>query len=423
VTRLRLLGRDTFSALAIPNYRRYYAGQAVSVIGTWMQMIAQSWLVLTLTHSSVALGLVVALQALPVLVLGPYGGLVADRVDKRRLMICLQSVMAVQALVLGILTVTGSIRVWEIGVLATLLGINNAFENPTRQAFLVELVGPEELRNAVSLNTVLVNVARSVGPALAGVLIAVTGEGVCFLLNAASFAAVVFSLATLDTAALRPSRPAVRAPRQLREGLAYVRRTPELAVPLLMMALTGTLTYEFQVSLPTLARALGGGSGTYGLMMAAMGIGAVAGGLVTAARGRIGLRPLVVTATAFGALILLASVAPNRPLELVTLVFAGAASVSFITAGNATLQLGAEPAMRGRVMALWFVGFQGSTPIGGPIVGVVIAAAGARAGLALGGATCLVAALIGLRICRRTPASASTVTPEPAAEDAFSAAA
>jgi MFS family permease len=423
VTRLRLLGRDTFSALRIPNYRRYYAGQSVSLIGSWMQMIAQSWLVWTLTGSSVALGVIVALQALPVLFLGPYGGVVADRVDKRRLMVILQSLMAVQALVLGILAATGAITVWEIGVLATLLGINNAFENPTRQSFIMEMVGPEELRNAVSLNTVMVNVARSVGPAVAGLLIAAVGESVCFLLNAASFVFVVVSLLTMDASALRPSRPAARAPRQLREGLRYVAGKTELFVPLLMMALTGTLTYEFQVSLPTLAKTLHGSSLTYGLMMAAMGVGAVAGGLATAARGRTGLRPLTIAVTALGVTILVASVAPNRPLEMFALVFAGAASVSFIAICNSTLQLNAAPAMRGRVMALWFVGFQGSTPIGGPIIGAVIAAAGARTGLAVGGATCLAAALVGLRFCRRVRSAAAVAPADPTPDDVVGVAA
>src|SRR5207248_5498855 len=198
----------TFAALSVPNYRRYYAGQAVSLTGTWMQMIAQAWLVLTLTHSGAALGLIVALQTLPVLLLTPYGGVVADRSDKRRIMIVLQSAMAIQALVLGVLTVTGAVRVWEIGLLAAILGINNAFENPARQSFMLEMVGPSHLRNAVSLNSVLVNVARTLGPAVAGVLIAGVGDGVCFLINAGSFAAVVASLITMNAAALNPSPPA-----------------------------------------------------------------------------------------------------------------------------------------------------------------------------------------------------------------------
>lgn len=402
MTRLKGVGRVTFAAFAIPNYRRYISGQSISLIGTWMQMAAQSWLVLTITRSATTLGLIVALQTLPVLLLGPYGGVIADRVDKLRLMTALQVAMGVQALVLGVLTVTGSVRLWEIGVLAALLGLNNAFENPARQSFMLEMVGPENLRNAVSLNSVLVNVARVIGPAVAGVLIATVGEGVCFLVNAASFVAVVASLMMLDRAMLTPSVPSPRAPGQLREGLRYVRRTPELGVPLLMMALAGALAYEFQVTLPVMARqGLHAGATAYGFMTAAMGVGAVVGGLFVANKGRTGLPPLVLAATAFGVVLLLAALAPNLPVEIVALAFAGGASISFMSTGNSTLQLTAAPGMRGRVMSLWFVAFQGSTPIGGPIVGWVMAQAGARAGLGLGGITCLLVALLGLLAVRR----------------------
>ncbi len=402
MSRVISIGRLTFRALAVANYRRYYAGQAVSLAGTWMQMTAQSWLVLTLTHSSTTLGLIVALQTLPVLLLGPYGGVVADRVDKRRLMVALQTLMGVQALALGLLTVTGAVRVWQIGLLAAVLGLNNAFEAPARQSFMLELVGAEHLRNAVSLNSVLVNVARSVGPALAGVLIATVGTGVCFLINAVSFIAVVTSLLRMDRAALRPSRPAPRAAGQLREGLRYVARTPELAVPLVMMALAGTLAYEFQVSLPVLAqRGLHVGPRGYGFMTAAMGIGAVCGGLVVAARGRIGLRWLSLAAVAFGVVMALAAMAPSLALELVALMFVGWASISFMSTGNSTLQLSSAETMRGRVMSLWFVAFQGSTPIGGPLVGWVMAQAGPRAGLGLGAVACLGAAALGLVARRR----------------------
>jgi MFS family permease len=402
MTRLQGIGRVTFAALAIPNYRRYIAGQSVSLTGTWMQMAAQSWLVLSLTGSATTLGLIVALQTLPVLLLGPYGGVVADRIDKRRLMVILQIAMGVQALILGVLTVTGSVRLWEIGALAALLGLNNAFENPARQAFMLEMVGGESLRNAVTLNSVLVNVARVIGPAVAGVLIATVGEGPCFLLNAASFAAVVASLVTLDRAAIHPSPPSGREPGQLREGLRYVRRTPELGVPLAMMALAGALAYEFQVTLPVMAReGLHVGATGYGFMTAAMGVGAVVGGLFVANRGRTGLPTLVLAASGFGVVLLFACLAPNLPTELFALALAGGASISFMSTGNSTLQLAAAPSMRGRVMSLWFVAFQGSTPIGGPIVGWAMAQAGARAGLGLGGATCLLTALLGLLALRR----------------------
>jgi len=401
VTRVRRAGRVTFAALSVPNFRRYYCGQAISLIGTWMQMTAQSWLVLTLTHSSTALGVVIALQTLPVLLLGPYGGVVADRVDKRKLMIALQSAMGVQALALGLLTVTGAVTVWEIGLLAMLLGLNNAFENPSRQSFMLELVGAEHLRNAVSLNSVLVNVARTIGPAVAGVMIATVGTGICFLVNSASFVAVVGSLMTMKRDDLSPVAPMPRARGQLREGLRYVRSTPELAVPLLMMAAVGCLTYEFQVTLPVMAsRGLGVGATGFGFMTAAMGVGAVAGGLLVAARGKIGLRPLILAATGFGVAMTLAALAPSITVELVALTFAGGASLSFMSTGNSTLQLGAEPNMRGRVMSLWFVAFQGSTPIGGPVVGALMAAAGARAGLGLGAVTCFLAAAGGLLALR-----------------------
>ena len=402
MTRVVRAGRLTFAALAVPNYRRYYGGQAISLIGTWMQMTAQSWLVYTLTHSSTALGVIIALQTLPVLLLGPYGGVIADRVDKRKLMIALQSAMGVQALILGLLTVTGVIQVWEIGALAALLGLNNAFENPARQSFMMELVGPEYLRNAVSLNSVLVNGARAVGPAVAGVLIATVGDGVCFLINAGSFAAVVASLSTMNRTQLSPTTPTPRARGQLREGLRYIRSTPQLGVPVLMMALAGCLTYEFQVSLPVMAsRGLHVGATGYGFMTSAMGIGAVAGGLLVAARGKTGLGPLTLAASGFGVAMALAALAPNLALELAALAFAGGMSISFMSTGNSTLQLGAAPEMRGRVMSLWFVAFQGSTPIGGPLIGGIIDVAGARAGLGVGALTCVVVAAGGLLALRR----------------------
>jgi MFS family permease len=424
VTRIRRVSRTTFAALAVPNYRLYISGQSISLIGTWMQMTAQSWLVYTLTHSAPALGLIVALQTLPVLVLGPYGGVIADRIDKRRLMIILQAMMGVQALILGLLTVTGNVHVWEIGVLAAFLGFNNAFENPARQSFMLELVGPEYLRNAVSLNSTLVNLARVIGPAVAGLLIAAVGDGVCFLVNAVSFVPVVTSLVRLDATLLNPSPPQKRAKGQLREGLAYVRRTPDLAVPLLMMAAVGCLAYEFQVSLPYMAsRALHSGSSGFGFMTAAMGVGAVIGGLVVATRGRVGTLPIVLSAIGFGVALGLAALAPNLPLELLALGFVGVANISFMSMGNSTLQLGSAPEMRGRVMSLWFVAFQGSTPIGGPIVGAVMAAAGARAGLGLGAVTCFVAAAAGALLLRRRGAPDSATTARASAPATAAAAA
>ena len=289
VSRILAVSRRTFSALSIPNFRRYFFGQSTSLIGTWMQSVAQSWLVFTLTHSATAIGFVLALQTLPVLILGPYGGVIADRVDKRRLMIALQTMMGIQALVLGLLVVMHVVVFWEICVLAVVLGLNNCFENPARQSFVREMVGAGQVRNAVSLNSTMVNAARAVGPAVAGLLIATVGVGVCFLVNAVSFVAVVYSLVSMDTKALSPSEPTARARGQLREGFRYVAHTPRLGIPLLMMAIVGTLAYEFQVTLPVLAKVtFGGNAATYGFLASAMGIGAVAGGLVTATRGRRG---------------------------------------------------------------------------------------------------------------------------------------
>lgn len=396
------LSARTFSALAIPNYRRYFLGQTTSLIGTWMQSVAQAWLVLQLTGSGTSLGLVIALQTLPVLLLGPYGGVIADRVDKRRLMAVLQSLMGVLALLLGILTVTGVVELWHVYLLALLLGANNAFESPARQSFVMEMVGPAELRNAVTLNSVLVNAARAVGPAIAGVLIATVGVGVCFIVNAATFVAVVFSLVTMDVGSLNPSAPTSRASGQIVEGLRYVRRTPELAVPLVMMGVIGMLAYEFQVVLPIVAiDAFDGDATTYSLMTAAMGVGAVVGGLIAAGRSRTGIGPLTRGSALFGVLILAAAVAPTLPLELVALALVGAASVSFLAMGNTTLQLSAIPSMRGRVMALWAVAFLGSTPIGGPVAGYVSEHAGGRWGLVLGGSACLLAAGFGMVASRR----------------------
>jgi MFS family permease len=417
MSRVFALSRQTFAALAIPNYRRYFTGQAISLIGTWMQTVAQSWLVFKLTGSATDVGLAVALQTLPVLLLGPYGGVVADRVDKRKLMMALQSMMGVLALVLGVLVVSHHVSVWEVFTLAFLLGLNNCFENPARQSFVLEMVGAKDLRNAVSLNSTLVNAARAVGAAAAGLVIAAGGIGVCFLINGASFAAVVYSLASMDVAALQPTLPTDRSKGQLRAGIRYAASTVAIGVPLVMMALVGCLAYEFQVVLPALAKTFHGGGATYGFMTAAMGVGAIFGGLYTAARGRIGVRPLVTSATVFGLVLLLAASAPTLPLELAALLVVGAASVSFLSKGNSSLQLAAAPQMRGRVMALWAVAFLGSTPIGGPIAGFVSEYFGARWGLVLGAAACLIAAGFGALLLRRSAQSGEVPTDEQPAAD------
>ena len=420
MTSAMAIGRRTFSALAIPNYRRYFFGQSTSLIGTWMQSVAQSWLVFTLTHSPTAIGFVLALQTLPVLFLGPYGGVIADRVNKRRFLIILQALMGVQALVLGVLVVTHAEIFWEICVLAVILGLNNCFENPSRQAFMLEMVGAEHVRNAVSLNSTMVNAARAVGPAVAGLLIATVGVGVCFLVNAVSFGAVVYSLTSMDPKALRPSPPTRRGKGQLREGLRYVAREPRLWVPLLMATIVGTLAYEFQVTLPVVAKqTFGGNAATYGFLTAAMGFGAVFGGLFTATRGRTGLRTMTIAGTGFGVAMLCVALAPSLAIAFVAMGVTGFAAICFMSTGNATLQLAAAPSMRGRVMALWAVGFMGSTPVGGPLIGWVVQVAGARSGLAVGAVSCLVAAAIGFLAMRKLERRRLNALQPPMVEDAL----
>ena len=394
---MRAWADGTFAALHNANYRRYFAGQAVSLVGTWMQTVAQGWLVLELTGSGTALGLVAAAQFLPLLLLAPYGGLLADRMDKRRLLIATQSALGLIALTLGVLVVAGAVELWMVVALAFGLGITTAIDNPVRQSFAQEMVGPSRVRNAVTLNSILVNAARAVGPAVAGLLIATTGTGVCFLVNAVSYVAVLAALLSMDQSALQPSPRAERARGQVREGFAYVGRTPDLLVPLIMLALVGTLTYEFQVVLPLLARGpFDGGPGTYGLLTSAMGAGAIIGGLVVAGRGATGLRPLTAAAAMFGTAVLVTAAAPTAAVAAVALVVVGATSIAFLATGNTTLQLAADPRFRGRVMALWAVAFLGSTPLGAPVIGAVSEHVSPRGGLVVGGVACLTAAAIGL---------------------------
>ncbi|MXP23548.1 MFS transporter [Gordonia sp. HNM0687] len=390
------------ASLSNPNYRLYFAGQSLSLTGTWMQMTAQAWLVLTLSGSASVLGAIVALQALPILLLGPYAGVIADRVDRRRLMIVLQAIMGVLAGILAILTLGGWVQIWHVAVLALLVGLNNAFENPARQAFIHQVVGEALIRNAVTLNSVMVNAARAVGPGVAGLVLAAVGAGWCFAINALSFVAVVVSLVAMNTATIQHEEPIVRARGQLRDGLRYVRGSPALWIPLVMMALVGTLAYEFQVSLPAAAAGtFDGGPEALGFMTSAMGVGAVVGGLIVAARGTTGLRPLTIAAAGLGVTIAATAIAPSLPVAIGALFFVGWLSVTFMSTGNATLQLNADPQMRGRVMSLWSVAFMGSTPIGGPIIGAISEVTDARVGLGVGAASCFVAAALGAAVWRR----------------------
>ncbi|HEX7167555.1 MAG TPA: MFS transporter [Acidimicrobiales bacterium] len=399
------LGRSagrTFAALRNRNYRLYFVGQIISVSGTWMQGVAQAWLVLRLTDSGVALGTMLAAQFLPVLLIGPAGGLVADRVDKHRLLLATQTVSGLLALTLGVLTATGVVELWMVYVLAAGLGLVHAIDNPARQTFVPEMVGPELVTNAVSLNSVVMNASRVVGPGIAGILIATVDIAPCFFINAASYLAVLAALLLMRRADLQRAELATRSPGQLRAGFRYVWSTPALRTPLLMMAAVGTLAYEFQVTLPLMARfEFDAGAGAFGAMSSLMGAGAVVGGLVSASRGGPTSRRLTGSAVAFGLLILVVAAMPTLALELVALPVMGAASITFIAMANSTLQLTAEPAMRGRVMALYAVAFLGSTPVGAPIVGAIGEAFGPRSALAVGGAATVLAGLIGARSLAR----------------------
>ena len=401
------------ASLSYRNYRLFFVGQLVSVIGTWMQAVAQSFLVLELTHSGTQLGLTTAVRFLPVLVFGQAGGLFADRADKRRVLYVTQTCAGLLAAVFAVLTGTHEMRLWIVYVLAVALGFVNVFDNPARQSFISEMVPPAGLSNAVTLNSVSMNMARVFGAALGGVLAAALGLALCFALNAVSFAAVLASLAAMRAADLFPARRVTREPGQIRQGLRYVRRTPELLIPLIMIAVIGTLAWEFQVSLPLMAsKVFGGGAAAYGVMASVMGAGAVVGGLVSAARPRPRASALCLAAIGWGIAILVAAVAPTMPLELAALVFVGYGSITFNSMAKTTLQLAAKPTMRGRVMALWGLAWLGSTPIGGSLIGLIGQDAGARWALVTGGLPTLLCGLLAFpaltRIDRRLSRTPTT---------------
>jgi MFS family permease len=401
-TYLRQYSRETFSSLYVRNYRLYYIGQIISTSGTFMQSVAQAWLVLKLTNSGTALGVATALQYIPILFLGPYGGVIADRFPKRKILYLTQSISGVLALILGALVATSLVKVWMVYILAFCLGLVNAFDNPTRQTFYIELVGPDNLRNAVTLYSTLVNLARIIGPALAAALIAIFGLAPCFILNGVSYLAVVIMLVMMRANELLTTPPVPVSKGQLREGFKYVISTPVLGSMLLVMAIIGTLTYEFQVSLPLIAQfTFKGNASSYALLTASMGFGAAFGGILFA--GRKGIQPYkVVTASLlFGLAVLAAAFMPSLLLTGLALVFVGLCSINFSSLGNSVLQLESSPQMRGRVMSFWSVAFLGSTTIGGPIVGWFAEVAGARWGLALGGLAALIAAALGAVILRK----------------------
>jgi len=402
------------SSLRQRNYRLFFFGQLISVIGTWMQTVAQSFVVLDLTHSGTQLGLTTAARFLPMFLFGPLGGVFADRLDKRRVLYVTQSASGLLAAAFSILIATGSIRLWIIYLLAIALGFVNVFDNPARQSFISEMVSAKDMPNAVTLNSVSMNMARVFGAALGGVLAAAIGLALCFACNAVSFVAVLTSLAAMRRSELFPAKRVGRKKRQVRQGLSYVRRTPELLIPLIMIAVVGTLAWEFQVTLPLMAsKVFGGGAAAYGVMASVMGAGAVVGGLISAARARPRARALCLAAIGWGIAILAAAVAPNLILELAAMVFVGYGSITFNSLAKTTLQLAAKPEMRGRVMALWALAWLGSTPIGGPIVGWIGQEIGARWSLVIGGLPTLICGILALPALTRIDRRAAARQPQP----------
>ncbi len=382
----RQFSSKTFAALSVRNFRLFFIGQLISVSGTWMQSVAQGWLVLQLTGSSVDLGFAIALQYLPILLFGTYGGLVADRHEKRRILYCTQSAAGLLALTLGLLMTTHHVTVDTVFVLATLLGFVNLFDVPARQAFVQEMVGRDLIANAVSLNSVLMNSGRVIGPSVAAGLIALVGTAACFYTNAASYVAVIVALALMRRSELLPMQIVQRQPGQLRLGLKYVFETPQLRNVIIAVAVVGTFAFNFTVTLPLLAHVTfhQKSAAQYGILMGCMGIGAVLGGLLVAHRSRPTPKLLALLAVAFGLFMTLVAFAPTILWAEIALIPTGACSIAFVSSANSTLQLNSGQQMRGRVMSLYSTAFLGTTPFGAPLVGVLIAATNPRIGIFLG---------------------------------------
>ncbi|QYG93842.1 MFS transporter [Iamia sp. SCSIO 61187] len=400
--KLGTAARDTFRSLHVRNFRLFFSGQLISQTGTWLTMVAQTLLVLKLTDSGVAIGLLTAFQFGPVLVLGAWAGSVADRADKRRLLIRMQTLAMVQSLVFAAVVFSGHATVAVIYALAFAQGIITAFDNPARRAFVVEMVPKDIVANAVSLNSTVMTGSRIVGPAAAGLLVVTVGFGWAFLVDGLSYIAVIYGLLLMRSEELHPSTPTAKAKGQVREGLRYVRSQPDLFVPLVMMAAIGTFAFNFQVTIPLLVTGpLGGGEGTFTVLFSVLSLGSMAGALWTARRTEVDGRQIIVAAAGFGATMLLLALAPTLWASFPAAILLGIASIAFMTTSTAIVQMRAAPEYRGRVLALQAMVFLGSTPIGGPTVGWIIDVFGPRAGVAVGGLACLGAAAWGHRALRR----------------------
>ncbi len=421
MTRLRLATSDTFRSLGIRNFRLFFSGQMVSQIGNWLTLIAQTLLVLKLTDSGIALGLLAAVQFGPVLLFGAFAGLIADRSDKRKLLMLVQTFAMGQSFALAALAFMDQPPVWAIYVIASFGGLATAFDNPARRSYVVELVPQEHITNAVSLNSALMTGARVIGPALGGLLVATVGFGWAFVVDGVSYLAVLAGLHLIDPSQVRKAPAATRGKGQIREGLRYAWSIPELRVPLIMMAVIGTLAFNFATVLPLFAvRDLGGSDLTFSLLMSVVSLGSLAGALAAARRKDIGVRTVSLSATAFGVSMLLLAMSPNQPIAFLIGVGLGLTSITFMTTSTAIVQLRADPTMRGRVLALQAIVFLGSTPIGGPIIGAISEHFGARWGLVVGGAATIGTGMYGLATIRRVAGLTTTdaVTTEAIADAA-----
>ena len=401
-----------FRSLRVRNYRLYASGQLVSLTGTWMQRVAQDWLVLELTNSGVALGLVTALQFGPSLLFGMWGGVIADRGDKRRILLVTQSSLAMVALTLGVLDVAGVVQYWHVLVMAGLLGIIASIDTPVRQSFVVEMVGKDDLANAVGINSTIFNLGRILGPAVAGVTISAVGTGWAFIANAASSVGVITALTLMRVAELHPSPPVRRGRGQLRAGLQYVRGRPDLVLTMVLIAVLGTFGLNFQITTALVAKQVFHRSATgYGLLTTSLAVGAFLGAIwATTRRNRPSRLFLIAGTCVFAVLEIACGLMPNFDTTALMLLPTGLAMLTLTTAANASIQLGVEPTMRGRVMSLYIICFMGGTPIGAPIIGWLSGAAGPRWGLIGGGLICLIVAVgLGLRIARRAGLSTAEV--------------
>jgi len=387
---LRSGTRATFRSLRVRNFRLFFGGQLISQVGNWLTLVAQTLLVLSLTDSGIALGALAAAQFGPVLLVGPWAGLVADRSDKRKLLLIVQAIAMAQSFALAALAFSGDPPVWSIYLVALVGGVTVAFDNPARRSFVVEMVPETDVQNAVSLNSALMTSSRVVGPALAGLLVATVGFGWCFLSDAISYVAVLIALWMMRTEELRPAPITPKAKRQIREGLRYVSTVPELWIPLVMMAVVGTLSYNFQTVFPLFAtRDLGGSGTTFTILFSVVSVGALVGALRTARRSSTDICAVAYASLAYGASMALMACAPNEWVAYGVGVLLGVSSISFLVSSTAIVQIEAAPEMRGRVLALQAMLFLGSTPIGGPILGWVSQQFGARWGIALGAVAAL----------------------------------